>query len=898
MKRRLLKILNQYTLENKVGNNECFTALFLAKKFDLSRNSVSEYLNELVNEGKVIKINTRPVYFLEKSALNEKGYHLTQSVYSSFGALEEAPYTFSKLIGHEGSLKYVIEQSKAAITYPDSGLPILLNGPTGTGKSFIASLLFEYAQSIGIIAKDSKFVVVNCSEYANNPELLTANLFGHKKGAYTGADSDNKGLIQVADGGVLFLDEVHALKADCQEKLFLFMDSGMFHRVGDNENWYKAKCRMIFATTENPEQVLLKTLLRRIPIVVKVPSLQQRSKVEREMLVKSILDKESQLIHMPIKISTLAYQLLSDLSFAGNVGGLKNCIKASCANAFLEDHAGEYLEIRSYHLPEYILNLAPVLNVNMKHIQDNQMITLNQGEDITNKQLLDLYENVICSFEKYNQTDLPTLMRDIQMRFEEYNTYLMYKNDDNNPNIEFLNKVIDKIFSIMINRYSLTISNNDIVLITRYLSESKVEDREWFAKNKLKIEHLNEFFHERYYREYSIANEIVENIKLNLDYKVDAFLVIRILFVIFEIDEKNVDYENILGVILCHGYSTASSISDAVNKMLGKYVFDSIDMELNVSEDRIVMKLNELLKKKKYYKSVLLLVDMGSLENIYQKISNIGLTDIGLINNVNTKLALAVGSKIIQGEDIRSILEDCTTANISQYKLFQNKIKKKIILSVCATGEGSAIKIMKLFKDSLKHLADIDVLAYDYNDLVKHGMNDPIFKKYEVIFIIGTINPYVDGVAFIAIEDLILNNKNDELKKLMSNVFVCDEFDVFIKNIVSNFTLDNIVNHLTILNAQKVLDDVSEVIRLIENGFQISLSTGNRMGLSIHLACLTERLILKNEIEQMEGIEKFVKDNRDKIDIINNAFSVVKEKYSVDLPVSEVIYILNYIDFK
>ena len=67
-------------------------------------------------------------------------------------------------------------------------------------------------------------IAVNCSEYANNPELLTDNLFGHVKGAYTGADDETEGLISLADGGILFLDEVHCLKPECQEKLFQFMD--------------------------------------------------------------------------------------------------------------------------------------------------------------------------------------------------------------------------------------------------------------------------------------------------------------------------------------------------------------------------------------------------------------------------------------------------------------------------------------------------------------------------------------------------------------------------------------------------------------------------------------------------------------------------------------------------
>ena len=100
-------------------------------------------------------------------------------------------------------------------------------------------------------------------------------------------------LISLADGGLLFLDEVHCLKAECQEKLFFFMDKGMYHKVGDNENWYYSKCRLVFATTEDPQNVLLKTLLRRIPITITVPALKDRPLIEKRELIYTIFTKES-----------------------------------------------------------------------------------------------------------------------------------------------------------------------------------------------------------------------------------------------------------------------------------------------------------------------------------------------------------------------------------------------------------------------------------------------------------------------------------------------------------------------------------------------------------------------------------------------------------------------------
>ncbi|MCQ5280646.1 sigma 54-interacting transcriptional regulator, partial [Clostridium sp. DFI.1.208] len=103
-------------------------------------------------------------------------------------------------------------------------------------------------------------------EYSNNPELFLTNLVGYTKGAYTGAEEDKEGLLSIADNGMIFMDEFHSLRPECQEKIFLFMDKGIFHKVGDIETWYSSKIRLIFATTENPSNVLLKTLLRRIPI--------------------------------------------------------------------------------------------------------------------------------------------------------------------------------------------------------------------------------------------------------------------------------------------------------------------------------------------------------------------------------------------------------------------------------------------------------------------------------------------------------------------------------------------------------------------------------------------------------------------------------------------------------
>lgn len=155
----------------------------IAESTGLSRNVVTTYLSQLLEEGFVSKYGTRPVYWLPKKASADP---------------------FSVFIGTEGSLKEEIDQCKAAVTYPPKGFPVLITGESGVGKSYLATLIHDYAISQEVIETTGRFVTLNCADYANNPELLSSVLFGYRKGAFTGADQDTEGLVKQADGGYLF----------------------------------------------------------------------------------------------------------------------------------------------------------------------------------------------------------------------------------------------------------------------------------------------------------------------------------------------------------------------------------------------------------------------------------------------------------------------------------------------------------------------------------------------------------------------------------------------------------------------------------------------------------------------------------------------------------------------
>ncbi|MEF9968710.1 MAG: PRD domain-containing protein, partial [Longicatena sp.] len=136
----------------------------------------------------------------------------------------------------------------------------------------------------------------------------------------------------------------------------------------------------------------------------------------------------------------------------------------------------------------------------------------------------------------------------------------------------------------------------------------------------------------------------------------------------------------------------------------------------------------------------------------------------------------------------------------------------------------------------------------------------------------------------------------DQIGALMKDFLNEDEVEVMKQNIIKNFTLNNIVNHLTILNAEKVLDDVEELVIDMEKYLSLPLPAASKVGLYVHLSCLIERLILKNEVQLIEEPTEFLENHGDFIEAIKQVFSVVESNYSVEIPVSEIYYIFNYIE--
>ncbi|MCG0275940.1 MAG: sigma-54-dependent transcriptional regulator [Thermosediminibacteraceae bacterium] len=414
----------------------------IARALNLQRTNVSSDLNVLYREGKVEKIEGKPVLYKVKSI---------DIVTGESEAVERD--VFDSIIGANLSLKNAVQQAKAAIIYPPSGLHTLLLGETGTGKSMFAEVMYNFAKDIGKLKNNAPFVVFNCADYANNPQLLMSQLFGVKKGAYTGADRDRTGLVEKADGGILFLDEVHRLPPEGQEMLFYLIDKGLYRRLGECETEHKANVLIICATTESIESALLKTFIRRIPMIIKLPALSERTYEERFELIKSFFKEEAAIIKTDITITSNALKALMVYDCPGNIGQLKSDIKLSIAKAYLGYmmKRDDRVCVHTEDLPEYVRKGL----LKYKEVKDEvdrfitgDIIKFSAGVASPivqqNKQIFNFYEALeekrkALEQKGLSESDIKLIMSiDIETYLKKY----MLNLDKNN--LEELYKVVDK----------------------------------------------------------------------------------------------------------------------------------------------------------------------------------------------------------------------------------------------------------------------------------------------------------------------------------------------------------------------------------------------------------------------------------------------------------------------
>jgi transcriptional regulator with PAS, ATPase and Fis domain len=266
-----------------------------------------------------------------KKLLNVRGYPLldadgrlylgeSQSLLHKSGSAPQQ----AGMVGNSESFLRLKNKLQQAAQMP---APVLLLGETGTGKELAAEFIHRHSQSA-----QGEFVIADCTLFGE--DLFESELFGHEKGAFTGAASSKKGLFELADNGTLFLDEIGELPFSQQPKLLRALESGQFRRVGGTTT-LKATVRVVCATHRNLAEMVRQGQFRedlfyRLSVFpIDIPPLRER-KPDIPLLVDFFLQQLGSLRSIPLAISRAGLVKLIQHAWPGNIRELRNCLQLAC----------------------------------------------------------------------------------------------------------------------------------------------------------------------------------------------------------------------------------------------------------------------------------------------------------------------------------------------------------------------------------------------------------------------------------------------------------------------------------------------------------------------------------------------------------------------------------------
>lgn len=846
-------------IENENPKNP-YTDIELASILNTSRENITKCrINENIPESRerrkkllnfeIINLLTEDPKMSERKLtefLNKFGFEISRSSVSKYKkeiehlislplpSKKEEQDPFHNLIGASGSLKTQINQAKASILYPPKGLHTLITGPSGSGKSFIAKKMHDYAMTTTNFSKDVPFEIFNCADYAENPQFLLSQLFGYVKGAFTGATEDKKGLVEICNGGILFLDEIHRLPPEGQEILFYLLDQNLYRRLGETELTRTSNLLLVGATTEDPAETLLLTFRRRIPITIEMPSYHNRSVHEKFQFIKFFFENESKRVNKPFKIKRDVIKSLLSYSCNGNIGQLKSDIQGASAKGFLNSTIdqkdtvlitfqqlskpiiNEIIEKEHFNDDVFSFSMEDLF-IDGKNNQNSATIPKSVPTDTIYDYIEYTYQSMKqdgLSHEKISTTLGEQIDKEMKRLSEAINKQQMnYEMLENIIGLKALN-LTKKSFEIA-NKYLKNLDSSLFFPLSIHLNSAINR----FLSNKETINPNLEAIKQEYKEEFEVAI-LIKNL-IDFEYDVDlaedevGFIALYLKNFRGFIQKER---KKIGVVVLSHGH-VAKGMAEVANKLLGVNHAVGLEMDLSDSPNLMLEKAIPIVKNADQGKGVLILADMGSLILFGDIITARTAIPVRVIGRVDTLMVIeSIRRSLLPEDTLDNIADEIDTKQFLTGSTFVSPIKKKrVVVTLCLTGEGAAKVLKNYIETSIHNFPDnteIIPIGFFSEENTSSKLNK-IAHSNEIVAIIGTVNPNYKTIPFISAEELF-NNSNRLLSVLDNNTSIQREnnlknfLDKDLINIEQDFAMKNtILDNMTteLIEKQKVTSE-------------------------------------------------------------------------------------------
>ena len=870
MKTNKDKIFDFLTLYASAHGNNGVTTQYLADTLGILRTNTSTLLNTLVLEGRVVKSSNRPVLYRIKTQADNR-----------------EDECFENIIGVHGSLARQIQLVKAAIIYPEKSLNTLLVGEPGTGKSFLAMIMHQYAIAAKVLTENAPYIVFDCRSHQVNDSDLMRELLG----------ADGKtGLISQASEGILHIDNAHLLSTGLRSQL-----CSAIERCQLNGTESKTKTSpMIILASDTSNNTACEDYARLFPITIELPALSERPMDERMTLIQNFFNIEAARAKKTLNINAELLRCLLLYKCNLNIKQLKGDIKRGCAMAYLREHDSkdDTLNIYLYDFEPYVRK--GFLNYGEHRDEVERIIPSNYNYSFSGSTMkMSVIDRAkLLSTSLYDEIDRKAsdlhaqgisredanalLIAEFQEIFRQY----VNKLSNQIINKEQLVKLVDErtipLVEVFLNDVSKELSINfppsvfyglclhvDNILkgntTQQILSEHQICD---IAEQHAEMNAMSQRF---------IAN--LENIfGKPIPSEEAAFIT---MFLSSEDATSNIILNPVILFALL-GNGVAASLADMVNNLIQVDNAYSFEIPFEHQPSETYEELSDFIKKIDRGKGIVVLYDMKFLNAFFESISLETGIEIRAVEFPVTLMGIEWARKAAVASDVDALYQ-----NIINSLTTIQKPLPRVIVTLCTTGEGGAQELKK-YIEKYGDVPNMEIISLSMAD--HEQLRDQLYtlQKTKIIHCIVSIqDPQLFGIPFIPISDVlgadpsalpgILRFKNREKSRI--------NFDQVFRY------LGEQLEYVEVANLQRLLPPVIEQID--RDIMHMSLDT--EIGLLMHIACSINRLAGKEPIPKNIHKDQIIETNIESYKKMLRTLKPLEHAFGIIFPDDEITNIIMII---
>lgn len=860
---------------------------YISDRLSMQRTNISSILNLLVKEGSIEKMNGRPVlYRAKKDSLNQKG----------------EVSCFNQLIGCDGSLKNAVQLAKAAILYPRRSLHSLILGASGSGKSYFASLMYQFAKENRIIKENAPYIRFNCVNYSDDPNQMERELFGMEESSK----------LACAEGGVLFVDNIELLPANARNSLVRMVESNVIEVNGTKK---ELNVIIICAMNDTVNRSMIENYSKYFFIKIQIPLLSDRTFKERFQMIQQFFIIEAERSNKVININTEILIGLLLYQCELNVKQMKKDIQLGCANAYVREFHTVKNDITvllsdfPYYIRTGFLNfknnrneIKEIISENCSYAFSKEKATLIIAKNEKNDGKKSMYDWIgekasELSARGIEERDINLILSiDIENEFKQYSRKLGEQIVDKEQLSQIVNRQIITLVSDFLeeatNRFNKVYPVSIFYGLCLHLNATLSKQNK---TQRLSNEQIMEIIKNNG-NEYGYCLKFIslleEEFKIKLPIDEVVFLT---LFLTRDPSSSDTKSHPVV-LIALHGESAAKSIVEVVNFMSG-YPAYSYDMPLEKSTEIAYQELKALILKIHQGKGVFILYDMGSFKNMFDLISSETGIEIKYLEIPLTLLALDCSRKVMIGMSLEDMYKEVNESfrDILERKqeTYHRANSKNLVLTLCMTGEGGAVQVKRYIEKQFPS-GDIEVVSLSIanKQLLLEEVNK-LKENHNIICVLGSYDPQLIGIRYIPITDIFLNNSN-ELKTIL-NLNLTNIEEVNKNDEDFEVIFDHLSEELKKVEVSKLRISLPIALKDFEQSSDCHLMKEQELALMIHIACFMEHMFEGHEVPINWNKDEIINENEDMYHTLKSSIEPIEREFGVLFDDNEIANIISII---